>query len=568
MQNNEMTYQINQMNVAQAQEDYAKFREECRDPFGVSEQLLLEILRDNRDTEYGRRYDFEHITSYEEYKQKVPVITYDDIAGDLMRMVNGEQNILTAYPFGHMNETSGTVGMPKLVPMTDRQTQIYLKYNKHYMDAFYADKLGEDWMKGHIFCTAQGKYRTAPSGITIGDASSKMAEYVQGGRDGLDSMLRAVYTSPVEATIPELGTDTKYIHTRFALADGGVTGIVSGFYIMVVQYLHYIAENYEMLIRDIETGTIDERVDLPVEVKESLLRKIQPMPERAAELRKVFQNGSDFPFVRAVWPNMQFIFGVGGDGFSVYADTIRKRYADERVKFILSGVTASEGLWTVPVEPEDEDGVFVPRSAFMEFLPVDAGDDFTKVVPINQLETGKIYELIITNLCGFYRYRMSDALLVTGTFENTPRARFMYRVNRTINLACEKTTEKALQQAVEKTAEELGFELSDYTVYPDANSTPPGYTFLIQPPLPVEGITEEQLADTLDKYTCEANAIYDECIKDHSMRCANAHWLQPETTFLWRELQIAKGRSAGQMKPVRTITNEDEHRFFFIMRER
>ena len=163
---------------------------------------------------------------------------------------------------------------------------------------------------------------------------------------------------------------------------------------------------------------------------------------------------------------------------------------------------------------------------------------------------------------------MSDAFLVTGYFEKTPRVRFMYRVDKTINLACEKTTEKALQQAVEKTAAELGFDLSDYTVYPDASSTPPGYTFLIQPPLPVEGISELQLAATLDKYTREANAIYEECILDHSMRCADAFWLQPETTFLWRELQIAKGKSAGQLKPVRTISNEDQRKFFFIMRER
>lgn len=568
MQNNDMTYKINQANVAQAQPDYADFREECRDPFGTNEKLLLSILRDNKDTEYGLRYDFEHITSYEEYREKVPVIRYHDIAGDIDRMVDGEKNILTAYPFSHMNETSGTVGKPKLIPMTDRQTQVFLKYNKHYMDAFYADKLGEEWMKGHIFCTSQGKYRTAPSGITIGDASSKMAEYVQGGRDGLDSMLRMLYTSPVEATIPVLGTDTKYIHTRFALADGGVTGIVSGFYIMVVQYLHYIAENYEMLIHDIETGTIDERVDLPVDVKASLLKKIRPMPERAAELREIFKNGSDFRFVKKIWPDMQFIFGVGGDGFSVYANTIRKLYADESVKFILSGVTSSEGLWSVPVEPESEDAALVPGSAFMEFLPVGADDDFTKCVSIDKLEVGKTYELIITNLCGFYRYRMSDALLVTGFFEKTPRVRFMYRVDKNINLACEKTTEKALQQAVEKTAEELGFDLSDYTVYPDASSTPPGYTFLIQPPLPVEGISEEQLAATLDKYTCEVNAVYEECILDHSMRHANAFWLQPETTFLWRELQIAKGKSAGQLKPVRTISNEDQRKFFFIMRER
>ena len=568
MQNNDMTYTINQANVAQAQPDYAAFREECRDPFGTNEKLLLSILRDNKDTEYGLRYDFAHISSYEEYREKVPVIKYQDIAADIDRMVDGEKNILTAYPFSHMNETSGTVGKAKLIPMTDRQTQVFLKYNKHYMDAFYADKLGEDWMKGHIFCTSQGKYRTAPSGITIGDASSKMAEYVQGGREGLDSMLRTLYTSPVEATIPVLGTDTKYIHARFALADSSVTGIVSGFYIMAVQYLHYIAENYEMLIHDIETGTIDERVDLPVDVKASLLKKIQPMPERAAQLREIFKNGSNFRFVKKIWPDMQFIFGVGGDGFSVYAGTIRRQYADESVKFILNGVTSSEGLWSVPVEMESEDAALVPGSAFMEFLPVDAGDDFTKCVSIDKLEVGKVYELIITNLCGFYRYRMSDALLVTGFFEKTPRVRFMYRVDKNINLACEKTTEKALQQAVEKTAAELGFALSDYTVYPDAVSTPPGYTFLIQPPLPVEGITEEQLAETLDKYTCEANALYEECILDHSMRHANAFWLQPETTFLWRELQIAKGRSAGQLKPVRTISNEDQRKFFFIMRER
>ena len=148
------------------------------------------------------------------------------------------------------------------------------------------------------------------------------------------------------------------------------------------------------------------------------------MPERAAELREVFKNGSDFRFVRKIWPDMQFISGVGGDGFSVYADTIRRQYADESVKFILGGVTSSEGLWSVPVELESEDASLVPGSAFMEFLPVDAGDDFTKCVSIDKLEVGKVYELIITNLCGFYRYRMSDALLVTGFFEKNTAGAF------------------------------------------------------------------------------------------------------------------------------------------------
>lgn len=567
MGSNDMTYRANKAAAEQARTDYEAFQAETRDPFGVNEKLLLEILRDNRDTEYGRRYDFASIRSYQDYREKVPVISYSDIEQSVERMLDGEKNILTAYAFSHMNETSGTVGKAKLIPMTDRQTQVFLKYNKHYMDAFYAEKMGEDWMKGRIFCTSQGKHRTAPSGITVGDASSKMAEYVQGGREVLDTMLRTLYTSPVEATIPDLGTDTKYIHARFALADASVTGIVSSFYFLVVQYLHYIAENYGLLIDDIEKGTIDDSVDLPPEVRASLMKKITPMPERAGELREIFRNGSDFRFVSKVWPHMQFIMGVGGDGFSIYADTVRRSYADESVRFIYSGITASEGLWSVPVELESEDGALVPGSAFMEFLPVGAGNDFSQCVTMDKLETGKTYELIITNLCGFYRYRMSDAVQVTGFYNRTPRVRFMYRVNRTINLAAEKTTEKALQQAVEATARELGFDLSDFTVYPDAEAIPPRYAFLFQPPVPVTGIDTSMLAETVNRHMCEANAVYDENLKDHSMQKCVAYWLQPESTFLWRELQIMKGRSSGQLKPPRIIMDESQKKFFYILRE-
>lgn len=562
-----MTFKINKANVEQAMPDYKAFIEETKNPFSVNEKLLLKILDDNKDTEYGKKYNFAEIKSYEDYKKKVPVITFTDIEADIERMVKGEKNILTVYPYNHMNETSGTVGKPKLIPLTDKQTEVFLKYNKHYMDAFYAENFGEEWMKGRIFCTSQGKHRTAPSGITIGDASSKMAEYVQGGKAGLDAMLRTLYTSPIEATIPDLGTDTKYMHTRFALEDRNVTGIVSGFFTMIVQYLKYIAENYKVLIDDIEKGTIDDSIEIPEAVRQSLLLKIKPNPERAAELREIFKSGSGFKFVNKIWPKMEFMFGVGGDGFSVYANTIREFYADERIKFIFSGITASEGLWSIPVEVGSEDSALVPGSAFMEFLPVEAGDDFSKLVSMDKLEVGKTYELVITNLCGYYRYRMSDAVMVTGFYNKTPRVRFMYRVNKSINLAAEKTTEKALQQTVEKTAGELGFSLSDFVVYPNAKIVPPRYEFLIQPTFPVENVSLEKLSEVVYKHLSEANEVYEDCVKDHSMQKPVAFWLQPESTFLWRDLQIMKGRSASQLKPLRVIMNDDQKKFFYILRE-
>lgn len=149
----------------------------------------------------------------------------------------------------------------------------------------------------------------------------------------------------------------------------------------------------------------------------------------------------------------------------------------------------------------------------------------------------------------------------------TPRVRFMYRVNKTINIAAEKTTEKALQQAVQRTSEELGFDLSDFTVYPEPKTMPPRYEFLIQPTMPVENISLELLSETLNRHMCDANEFYRVCLAEHSMQDAVAYWLQPESTFLWRELQIAKGKSASQLKPVRVISNEDQKRFFYILRD-
>ena len=430
------------------------------------------------------------------------------------------------------------------------------------MDGLKATLLDGAWMRGRAFCTSEGTHRTLPSGITVGSASSVMADYIRGGKEALGSMMTTLYTSPVEATLPVPGTDTKYIHARFALMDENVTGMICVFYSIVINYLKYIADNYELLIDDIERGTINEDIRLTPEVRESLLAKIQPMPERAARLREVFKNGSDFCFVPEVWPNMAYISGVGGDGFSIYDRILKERYTGGCLKNIYSGVTASEGLWSVPGGIDTEDSPLAPGSVFFEFLPVECGDDFTKCVTMDKVEVGKVYEIIATNLCGFYRYRSSDAVKVTGFRGTTPTVRFMYRVNRTINMAAEKTTEKALQVAVENTMEELGIALSDFSVYPDYDNMT--YVFLIEPMREDVEVSEEQLSACVCKNLCIANDEYRYCcLETARLKKPVAHWLQPQTAMLYRDMMVYNGASANQIKPVRVIQNEKQRKFFF-----
>ena len=61
------------------------------DPRKASEELLLKILKENKDTEYGKKYGFKDIHSIEEYRQKVPFSNYDTYEPYISRMVKQKE---------------------------------------------------------------------------------------------------------------------------------------------------------------------------------------------------------------------------------------------------------------------------------------------------------------------------------------------------------------------------------------------------------------------------------------------------------------------------------------------
>ena len=84
------TYQVYEQNSAQGLAVLESFlEEETRRPMEVTTALLMRLLGENKDTEYGKKYDFANIRSIEEYQKKVPVVTYDDLAPYLERMMDG-----------------------------------------------------------------------------------------------------------------------------------------------------------------------------------------------------------------------------------------------------------------------------------------------------------------------------------------------------------------------------------------------------------------------------------------------------------------------------------------------
>lgn len=65
----------------------------------VQERVLREILGRNAETEYLGRFRLRGATDRETFKSKVPVVTYEDIQPDIMRVANGDRSpIFSSHP--------------------------------------------------------------------------------------------------------------------------------------------------------------------------------------------------------------------------------------------------------------------------------------------------------------------------------------------------------------------------------------------------------------------------------------------------------------------------------------
>ena len=315
-----------------------------------------------------------------------------------------------------------------------------------------------------------------PDGIPFGPLSESSRRKLY---DRLKDKWMHFFAAPPQATFAGKDTDSRYLYALYSLRDENLMCIESTFSSFILDFCRFIEKNWDVLVRDIDAGTISEDVQMPDDVRKILTEDLSPMPERAAKLRKIFENGFNRPFMPLVWPDLLYISAAASGGFSRYTREIRSRYLGEKILFYYRGIVASEGIFSVPTAPADFSSCLIPDALFYEFLAVEeedeeepenkrnSGADKAAPLTMDQLKPGRKYELIITDHSGFYRYRMKDVVLVTGTHNAAPMVEFQYRTDKTVSLMGEKTTEAALRFAEEETAKECGFLLVDSSVYPD-----------------------------------------------------------------------------------------------------
>ena len=528
------------------------------DPMPNQQQLLLSLMQKNADTEYGKKYGFKDIITFDEYRERVPLSDYDDYEPYVDRMIAGEQNLITYKKINKYIQTSGSAGRPKLIPLCGKAIwnfQIMGFCAPLGSTLNYYKNRNEQMPGQHSFLTIEVVNRDLPNGNTASCLSAIPFNLLR-------PIAQFFSVTPKAILYPEQpeNTDMNYVKLRFALENSKVTALTAALVTYLESMFEYLEKNWQVLVEDIEKGTISESVRCPEELRKKLLKKCKPNPERAAELRAEFEKGFDTPIGPRIWPHLAWTSAMRSGALALYAEKLKYYCGD--LPFNNTGYAASESLMAMPLEMSALDAVLLPKSCLFEFLPVDAPDG-TKTLLMDELEVGKEYEVIITNLAGLYRYRMYDVVRVTGFYQKTPKVEFLYRSNLVLNITGEKTTQQMLDWAVERACKEVGLSYSRFCVRGVMQQgTAPYYDVLIEP-LNETNADLSALALALDDALRQSNLYIDVRRREDVLAPTQVHLLHKGTFDAYTDSLRQQGVNVNQVKPV-TILNTDERLEFFL----
>ena len=532
----------------------------------INRQLLETLLRDNQDTEYGRKYRFSEIRTVDDYRKNVPLTTYADYEAYIDRMTEGgERNLLTAYPIAYYASTSGTSGSPKKIPVTDRGLQVFRDYSTTIFFAiaseYYRTTLRRNSRDGAVLTFLSLSQEKLKDGIYFGSISAACMDSTK------MKFLPFTATTPVNVMQFNGNTDLKYLHARYALAERDITHIAGAYIPAIVDIINYIVANHEELAEDIRQGRIGAGVQMPEELRADLQARLKPDPARADEVDAIFREESKTPLMLRLWPNLQVVIAIWAGNFSAYARKLQ-HFTGKSIPYFTNTYVASEGVFGMARHPYDQCYIMIPDSCFFEFIPADGDnadeeDENPETVLIDQVEQGKEYELVVTNQSGFYRYRMGDVIRVIGFYNESPMVVFKYRKKNIVSIAGEKFTEDHLLSAVKEFERRTGINIIDYCMYPDLDADPGRYVILLEPETRVPPEKREQCRKILAEELARASTSYAHYVHGGNMGEPELIFLQQETFQLHRELRMFKtGISENQIKTIRVLNKPELVRFF------
>ncbi len=248
--------------------------------------------------------------------------------------------------------------------------------------------------------------------------------------------------------------------------------------------------------------------------------------------------------IEDVWPNLEVFFH-GGIAFTPYRKQYEQIITSPKMHY-METYNASEGFFGLQDDPTDKSMLLMlDYGVFYEFIPLeDVGKDNPNIVPLEGVELGRNYAIVITTSCGLWRYMIGDTISFTSKrpYKFVITGRTKYFINAFGEELIMDNAEKGLAYACEKT----GAQVKEYTaapVYMDENAKC-RHQWLIE--FSVDPDSLDHFADLLDKKLQEINSDY-EAKRSHNVTLQHLEVVKARPN-LFNDWLKSKGKLGGQHK--------------------
>ena len=394
-------------------------------PHEVQEEWFKKLIGTAKDTEWGKKYEYNSVQSVKTFTERVPISTYEDLKPTIDRLRAGEQNLLWPEEVKWFAKSSGTTaGKSKFIPVTESALT-----DCHY-------KGGKDMLSMYFKLYPESELFTG-KGLAMGGSGS----------------------------IKEVSNASYY--------EGDLSAIIMNNLPFWAQFVRTpslpiaLMDEWESKLELMAESTIDHDVT-----------NLSGVPSWMLVLLKKILVKSGKKSIDEVWPNLEVFFH-GGVNFEPYRELYKQMIRSDKMTYF-NTYSASEGFFGIQNSKENDDLLLMlDYGIYYEFVSYDDLDKKNPVtIQLHEVELGKNYAMVITTNAGLWRYQIGDTVIFTSTDPYT--IRITGRTMNFINVVGEEliidNAEKALAIACEKT----GAILTEYTAAPKFDNDEIAHQWLIE----------------------------------------------------------------------------------------
>ena len=418
---------------------YRNLINKAKTPGKVQTDLLRRILKRNSNSEFGKAHGFSSISCTRDYQRAVPVQTYEDLRPYIERQeLTGERCLTRDQPV-YYHRTSGTLGTPKNIPVTEIGLR-QMKGDQKISALVWSRCKGV--LDGKIFAVSgQAVEGMMPGGTEFGSASGLLYR-------SQSPLVRSRYVLPPALSEIE-DYDSRYLAMAiFGFADAEVTSMATANPSTFLRLLSFVHSHADVVFNAIATGKLP---DMPVS-------GLEPRPARARQLADKLQSSGRLTYTD-IWPNLRGVVTWTGGSCGIALGSLSP-LLPANVAIIEWGYSASEFRGTINIDAKHNTCLPTLITTFFEFMERQeretGGGDF---LGLDELQEGHEYYVFITTIDGLYRYDINDIVRVNGRVFETPALEFVQKGKGVTNITGEKLTEAQVIQAVMSV-------LSDYGISP------------------------------------------------------------------------------------------------------